>query len=125
MKAEASAHATSVSQALTKGACPSALCHRALEEEVTLLRELGQKLQGAMFARWMKSQGTLCLDHARKLKKSVPLRLRALINEIVERNRMELRAELEGFQDHLKQGVHARGGLPGLVPEFLVGQREL
>ena len=34
------------------------LCHRAVEEEVTRLRELAQKLQGTMFAQWMKSQGT-------------------------------------------------------------------
>jgi hypothetical protein len=96
-----------------------------LEEEVTLLYELGQTLRGTMFAKWMKSRRTLCLDHARKVKTPVPLRLRALIDEIVEQNRMELRAELQGFEDQLKQGVHARGGLPGLVPEFLVGQRGL
>jgi hypothetical protein len=44
------------------------LCHRALEEEGTRLRELAQKLEGTMFAQWMKSQGNLCLDHGRKVK---------------------------------------------------------
>jgi hypothetical protein len=71
-----------------------------------------------------KEPENFCLDHARKVKTPVPL-LCALIDEILERNRMELRAEWEGFQDQLKQEVHARGGLPGLVPEFLVGQRGL
>jgi hypothetical protein len=104
MKAEASAHAPSESQALTKQACPSALCPRVFEEEVTLLRELGQKLQGPMFAKWMKGRRTLNLDQARKGKKSVPWRLRALIDEIVEQNRMELRAELEGFRGPAQAG---------------------
>ena len=194
MKAEASTHATTVSQALTKGTCPiceilkdfqwtlaetarpqadlrlcnfhtwalarsrggslerstpgesvttvflemlkgplagkvgsdeCVLCHRVLEEEVTRLRELAQKLQSAMFAQWMKSQGTLCLDHARKLKEFVPLRLRTLVDGVVERTRAELRGELQAFHEQLKQGVHAGGGLLGRVAEFLVGQRGL
>jgi hypothetical protein len=55
----------------------------------------------------------------------VPLRLRTLIDEVVERNRSELREELEIFHEQLKQGVHAGGGLLGRVAEFLVGQRGL
>ena len=102
-----------------------ALCHRVLEEEVTRLRELAQKFQGAVFTQWMKSQGTLCLDHARKLKEFVPLRFRTLVDEVVERNRADLRGELEAFLEQLKQGVHAGGGLLGRVAEFLVGQRGL
>jgi hypothetical protein len=54
------------------------------------LRELAQKLQATMFAQWMKTQGTHCLDHAEKVKEFVPLRLRTLVDEIVERNRWEL-----------------------------------
>ena len=101
------------------------LCHRTLEEEVTRLRELAQKLQGTMFAQWMKSQGTLCLEHSRKLKEFVPLRLRPLVDEIVERNRAELQQELESFLEQLKHGIHEGGGLLGRAAEFLVGQRGL
>ncbi|MFY9911801.1 MAG: hypothetical protein WCF22_04870 [Candidatus Sulfotelmatobacter sp.] len=100
-------------------------CHRLVEEEVTRLRELAQKLQGAMFAEWMKTQGTLCLDHARKVKEFVPLQLRTLIDEVVERNRAELRQELETFHEQLKHGIHTGGGLLGRAAEFLVGQRGL
>ncbi len=102
-----------------------ALCHRVLEEEVTRLRELAQKFQGALFVEWMKTQGSLCLDHAGKLKEFVRLRFQTLIDEVVERNRAELRAELEAFHEQLKHGVHAGGGLLGRVAEFLVGQRGL
>jgi hypothetical protein len=194
MKAEASAQATSISQALIKGACPicgilkdfqwtlatvvkpnaslrlcnfhtwalarsrggslerstpgesvtsiflemlkgspagrvnsadCSLCHRVCEEEVARLRELAQEFQRAMFVQWMKTQGSLCLDHAGKLKEFVPLPLRTLIDEIVDRNRVELREELEAFHGQLKQGVHAGGGLLGRVAEFLVSQRGL
>jgi hypothetical protein len=101
------------------------LCHRVLEEEVTRLRELAQKFQNAMFVQWMKSQGSLCLDHAHKMKEFVPLRLRTLTDEIVERNRVELQQELETFREQLKRGVHEGGGILGRVAEFLVGQRGL
>jgi hypothetical protein len=101
------------------------LCHRVLEEEVTHLRELAQKLQGTMFAQWMKSHGTLCLEHGRKVKEFVPLRLRTLVDEIVERNRVELQQELESFLEQLRRGIHEGGGLLGRAAEFLVGQRGL
>jgi tRNA/tmRNA/rRNA uracil-C5-methylase (TrmA/RlmC/RlmD family) len=101
------------------------LCHRVVEEEINRLRELAQKLQGTMFAQWMKSQGTLCLEHSRKVKEFVPLRLRTLVDEIVERNRAELQQELESFLEQLKHGIHEGGGLLGRAAEFLVGQRGL
>jgi len=101
------------------------LCHRVLEEEVTRLRELAQKLQATMFAQWMKTQGTLCLDHAEKVKEFVPLRLRMLVDEIVERNRLELEQQLEAFREQLRHGIHEGGGLLGRAAEFLVGQRGL
>ncbi len=101
------------------------LCHRVLEEEGARLRELAQKLQGAMFAEWMKTQGTLCLEHGRKVKEFIPLRLRTLVDEIVERNRGELERDLEAFREQLKHGIHEGGGLLGRAAEFLVGQRGL
>jgi hypothetical protein len=101
------------------------LCRHVLEEEITRLRELAQKLEGAMFAQWMKTQGTLCVEHSRKVKEFVPLRLHMLIDEIVERNRAELENELEAFREQLKHGIHEGGGLLGRAAEFLVGQRGL
>ena len=101
------------------------LCRRVLEEEISRLRELAHKLQGAMFAQWMKTQGTLCIDHAEKVKEFVPIRLRTLVDEIVERNRTELEQELEAFREQLRHGIHEGGGLLGRAAEFLVGQRGL
>jgi HAMP domain-containing protein len=89
------------------------LCRRVLEEEISRLRELAHKMQGGMFAQWMKAQGTLCIDHAEKVKEFVPLRLRTLVEEIVERNRVELEQELEAFREQLRHGIHEGGGLLG------------
>lgn len=101
------------------------LCHRVLAEEKERLRELAQKFGSAMFVQWMKTHGSLCLDHARKLKEFVPLRFRSLIDQIVERNRTEFVQELETFREQLKHGIHEGGGLLGRAAEFLVGQRGL
>ena len=60
-----------------------------------------------------------------KVKEFVPLRLRTLVDEIVERNRAELEQELETFLEQLKHGIHEGGGLLGRAAEFLVGQRGL
>ncbi len=102
-----------------------ALCHKVLAEEVARLRELAQRFQSPIFAQWMTTQGSLCLDHAPKLKEFVPLRLRPCIDKIVERNRTELESELQVFREQLKHGVHQGGGILGRVAEFLVGQRGL
>ena len=101
------------------------LCLRVLEEEGARLRELALRFQSAVFAQWMKSQGTLCLDHGRKLREFVPLRFRGLIETIVERNRAEIEDELRTFREHLGQGTHTGGGILGRAAEFLVGQRGL
>lgn len=102
-----------------------ALCHRVVAEETGRLRELAKKFDSAMFVQWMRTHGSLCLDHARKLKEFVPLRFRTMIDEIVERNRAEFVRELEAFREQLKHGIHEGGGLLGRVAEFLVGQRGL
>lgn len=101
------------------------LCRRVLDEEGVHLRELAGKFQSPMFAQWMKSQGTLCLDHGRKLKEFLPLRLSGIVEVMQERNRKELQEELEAFQEQLRHGIHAGGGLLGRAAEFLVGQRGL
>ena len=154
MKAEALAPGANVSQALNKGTCSICailkdfqwtLAETALDlnqtcayviftggrsldpERSSRALRLGkaQKLRGTMFAQWMKGQGTLCLEHGRKVKEFVPLRLRTLVDEIVERNRAELQQELESFLEQLKQGIHEGGGLLGRAAEFFVGQRGL
>lgn len=101
------------------------LCRQVLEEEAVQLRELGRKFQSTMFCQWITSQGTLCMDHAKKVKEFVPLKHRKAVDDLLERNRAELVEELENFNEQLRHGIHEGGGLLGRVAEFLVGQRGL
>jgi hypothetical protein len=100
-------------------------CCRTLEEENARLRELIKQMQRAMFLQWMKSQGSLCLDHAKKLEQHAPLKMRPVIAEIVERSRAELKQELGLFLEQAAQGKHSGGGILGRAAEFLVSQRGL
>jgi hypothetical protein len=79
-------------------------------------------MQRAIFVRWMKSQGCLCLSHSRKLHDHAQLKMRRLIDEIAERAGTELKQELGDFLEHTKQGDHT-GGILGRAAEFLVSQR--
>jgi hypothetical protein len=100
-------------------------CQRILEQEKLQLRELVKQMQRDMFVQWMKRQGHLCLNHSCKLKDHVPLKMRRLVDEIVERTRAELKQDLEDFLEHTKQGDDAGGGILGRAAEFLVSQRGL
>jgi hypothetical protein len=113
------------SPAVKAEAADCTFCRRILEEEKLRLRELVKEMQRAMFVEWMKSQGSLCLNHARKLHDHAPLKMRRLIDEIVERTRAELKQELGDFLEHAKQGDHTGGGILGRAAEFLVSQRGL
>lgn len=100
-------------------------CQRILEQEKLQLRELVKQMQRAIFAQWMTTQGSLCLNHSHKLLDHAPLKMRRLIDEIVERSRDELKHELGDFLEHTKQGDHTGGGILGRAAEFLVSQRGL
>ena len=107
------------------GASDCNLCRKILEQENLQLRELVKQMQRVMFLQWMNSQGSLCLNHARKLLDHAPLKMRPLIDQIVERTRAELKQELGDFLEHAKQGDHTGGGILGRAAEFLVSQRGL
>jgi len=100
-------------------------CQRILEQEQVQLGELVKQMQRTMLVQWMKAQGSLCLSHSRKLHDHAPLKMRRLIDEIVERTRAELKQELGDFLEHTKQGDHTGGGILGRAAEFLVSQRGL
>ena len=81
-----------------------ALCHRVRDEEVTRLRELAEQFQRPMFTQWMKTQGTLCLDHAGILEEFIPLRLQTFIGEVVERNRSSFVRNWRPFMSNSSRG---------------------
>src|SRR5262245_3152821 len=75
-------------------------------------------MQHAMFLRWMKTQGSLCLNHSRKLQNCVPLKMKPVVNEIVERARAELKQDLGEFLEHTSQGDHSGAEYWGARPNF-------
>jgi hypothetical protein len=114
------------SPAVKAGALDCDFCQRILEQEKLQLRDLVKQMRRrARFVQWMKSQGSLCLSHSRKLQVHAPLKMKPLIDEIVERTRTELKQELGDFLEHTNQGDHTGGGILGRAAEFLVSQRGL
>jgi hypothetical protein len=113
------------SSAVKVGASDCNFCQKILAQEKLQLRDLVKQMQRAIFVQWMKSQGSLCLSHALNLQDHAPLKMRRLIDEIVERTRTELKQEIGDFLEHAKQGDHTGGGILGRAAEFLVSQRGL
>ena len=113
------------SPVLKVGASECDFCQRILEHEELKLRDFVKQMQRAMFAEWMKTQGSLCLNHSQKLHEQVPQKMKAQIEQITERTRAELKEELGAFLEHTKQGDHSGGGILGRAAEFLVSQRGL
>ena len=107
------------------GASDCDFCQKILAQEKLQLRDLVKQMQRAIFVQWMKSQGSVCLSHSRKLQDHAPLKMRPLVDAIVERTRTELKQEIGDFLEHTKQGDHTGGGILGRAAEFLVSQRGL
>jgi hypothetical protein len=98
-------------------------CARLLEQEVTQLKDLIAQMNRRLVANWMKEQGILCRLHAEHLRQLAPLKLHAMIDEIIERSRHELEAELENLLRRAAAGERAGGGVLGRAAEFLTSQR--
>lgn len=101
------------------------LCVKKHREESDRLAELVAEMQHRRIVEWFSRYGSLCLDHAEKLRKRVPEKLGSFIDQIVERNVAEVREELKAYREQVRQGHRAGGGLLGRAAEFLAGQRGL
>jgi hypothetical protein len=100
------------------------VCWRMGEEEEVRVREMAKELRNrATLLDWMLRHGSLCRNHAIKLRAFLPVRLQNTVKEIVERNVAEMKQEMNEYRQHLEQGIHEGGGLLGKVAEFLVSQR--
>jgi hypothetical protein len=98
-------------------------CSRLLQQEVAQLKDLIAQMSRTLVANWMKEQGTMCRLHAEHLKQLAPLRLHAMIDEIVERSDAELQGELESLLRRAAAGERTGGGVLGRAAEFLTSQR--
>lgn len=98
-------------------------CSRLLELEILQLKDLVVQMNRGLVKNWMKQQGNLCQTHASHLRPLAPLRLHTTIDEILDRSRQELQAQLEDVLRRPAIGKGSGGGVLGRAAEFLVAQR--
>ena len=101
------------------------VCEQLRKEEHTRIEELAREMKSGRVLDWLEHHGSLCLEHAEKLHSYVPAELKAVIDQIIARNIVELRQELTDYRQQVREGQKAGGGLLGRAAEFLVGQRGL
>jgi hypothetical protein len=100
-----------------------AFCAELRREEGVRLEELVEQMKMTSFAEWMRRSGTLCLWHAEQLSHRLPVKSRAVVEEVLARTADELDADLRKYAGHSRHGQPTGGGVLGRVAEFLVCQR--
>jgi hypothetical protein len=101
-----------------------ALCKEVTAEEDLRIRELATCLHRPAVADWLRKEAVLCIPHATKLRRHVPLPLASRIDTIVQNCREQLKEELDQLRH--EPGTDRSGwGALGRVAEFLVSQRGL
>jgi len=104
------------------GACD--VCDEVGAEEELRIRELATCLHRPTVADWLRKDAVLCIPHAAKLRRHVPLTLASRIDTIVRNCREHLKQELDQLRND--PGIDRNGwGALGRVAEFLVSQRGL
>jgi hypothetical protein len=100
------------------------VCKEVTEEEDLRIRELATCLHRPAVADWLRKEAVLCIPHATKLRRHVPLALASRIDTIVQNCREQLKEELDRLRH--EPGMDRTGwGALGRVAEFLVSQRGL
>jgi hypothetical protein len=100
------------------------VCKEVAAEEDLRIRELATCLHRPAVADWLRKEAVLCIPHAVRLRRQVPLTLASRIDIIVENYRDQLKQELSRLRG--ESGMDRSGwGALGRVAEFLVSQRGL
>jgi len=105
--------------------CACGICARMQNEEGARLDELAREMERSRILEWFGSHGSLCLQHAAKLREHIAEPLRPLVDQIVMRNVAELQQQLKAYREQVREGHRVGGGLLGRAAEFLAGQRGL
>ena len=100
------------------------VCAEVSAEEDLRIRELATCLHRPAVADWLRKEAVLCVPHATKLRRQVPLALASRIDAMVQNCREHLKEELNQLRNG--PGIDRSGwGALGRVAEFLVSQRGL
>jgi hypothetical protein len=100
------------------------VCNEVTAEEDLRIRELATCLHRPAVADWLRQEAVLCIPHATKLRRQVPLALVSRIDAVVQNYRHQLEEELDQLRS--EPGMDRNGwGALGRAAEFLVSQRGL
>jgi hypothetical protein len=100
------------------------ICEQVLKEEELRVHEVAKELGSrATLAQWLLRHGSICLNHATKLRAFVPDHLQEVVSQIVQRNLSEMKRDLDLYRKQIEHGTKAGGGVLGKIAEFLVSQR--
>jgi hypothetical protein len=100
------------------------VCSRLRPLEDSALSELTSSRHGRL-GGWLKAGGAFCASHALKVRKKVPLRIAALIDESDARKKHELRTALVALASQSSRHSAEHCGVLGQAAEYLVSQRGL
>jgi hypothetical protein len=111
-------------QANANGAQSCNVCDEVSVEEDLRMRELATCLHRPDVADWLRTEATLCIPHATKLRRQLPPVLASRLDAMVQNYRQQLKQELDQLRDEPSQDRSGWGAL-GRAAEFLVSQRGL
>lgn len=110
--------------AASNGASDCSICREVESEEELRIREFVSCIERAEIVHWLRSDAVLCMPHAIKLRKKVPLAITPRIDGIIIQYREQLTEQLRQLRD--EPGPDRTGwGALGRAAEFLVAQRGL
>lgn len=108
--------------AASNGTFDCDICHEIEAEEELRIREFVSCIERADVLHWLRSDAVLCVPHATKLRKKVPLVVAPRIDGIIIRCRQQLSEQLRQLRNELGPDRAGWGAL-GRAAEFLVAQR--
>jgi len=100
------------------------VCKEVSTEEDLRIRELATCLHRPEVADWLRTEATLCIPHATKLRRQLPPVLASRLDGMVQNYRQQLKEELDQLRNETSQDRSGWGAL-GRAAEFLVSQRGL
>jgi len=111
---------------LSDGATACDVCNEVAAEEDLRIRELVSYLPRSDVSHWLRTDASLCIPHAMKLRRKVPLSIAPRIDALIADYRRQLAADLQQLRDeHEPEPDRAGWGAVGRAAEFLVSQRGL
>jgi hypothetical protein len=109
---------------VTNGTLACEVCDEVKTEENLRVRELATCLHRPDVADWLRTEATLCIPHASKLRHELPPVLASRVDALVQNYRQQLKEDLDQLRRE-PESDRSGWGVLGRAAEFLVSQRGL